>query len=120
MKAACIATGVESGKKVIREQVAIGKFIPGEPSALLEYTQAMHVELKSFLDTDFASYLHLGELDMDGLRLLCNSPDVEGDCPEGSTFGAESSAPAPGIGSGIVGAILGLAPGLAHWGVINS
>ena len=39
MKVAYMATGVEGGKQVIREQVAIGKFIPGEPSSFrLDHT----------------------------------------------------------------------------------
>ncbi|CAH1452155.1 unnamed protein product [Lactuca virosa] len=55
----------------------------------------MHAELKSFLETDFASYLHLGDLDMESLLLLCSDPDVERECPKGSTFGVGSSAPTP-------------------------
>lgn len=86
-----------SGKHAIREQVAVGKFIPDKLSTLLEDTEAMHSELKSFLETDFASYLHLGELDMEGLRLLCSDHDVEGEFPEGSTSRAEPSALAPGM-----------------------
>lgn len=36
MKAACMAAGVEGGKQVMREQVAIRKFNHGEPSAVVE------------------------------------------------------------------------------------
>ncbi|CAI9289979.1 unnamed protein product [Lactuca saligna] len=97
MKATCMEVGVESGKQIIREQVASGKFTPGEMSTLLEYTQAMHVEVKYFLEIDFASYLHFGELDMDGLLLLCSDPDIEGECHEGSTSGTKPSPPAPGM-----------------------
>lgn len=97
MKATYMEVGVESGKQIIRKQVASGKFTPGEMSALLEYTQAMHVEVKSFLETDFASYLHFGNLDMDGILLLCSDPDIEGECHEGSTSGTKPSPPAPGM-----------------------
>ena len=78
----------ESGKHAIREQVAVGKFIPDKLSTLLEDTQAMHSELKSFLETDFASYLHLGELDMEGLCQLWSDLDAEGKHLEAKTSGA--------------------------------
>lgn len=55
MKVASMATEVEGGKQVIREEISIGKFMPGEPSTLLEHTLALHAEVKSFLETDFAS-----------------------------------------------------------------
>ncbi|CAI9272431.1 unnamed protein product [Lactuca saligna] len=82
MKSACMETRVEGGKRVIREQFAAGIFTPGESSALLEYTQAMHTDVESFLETNFASYLHLGKLDMEGLLLMCCDLDVERECPE--------------------------------------
>ncbi|CAI9274516.1 unnamed protein product [Lactuca saligna] len=87
MKAACTDAKVEGGKQVIREQIATIKFIPGKLIALLEYTQAMHAKVKSFLEINFASYLRLGELDIKDLRQQCNDPDVEEEFPEGSTFG---------------------------------
>lgn len=79
MKAMCMVAGEEGSKQVIMEQVATGKHTHGKPNALLEYTQAMHDEVKSFLERDFASYLHLSELYMEGLRLLCSDPNVEGE-----------------------------------------
>ncbi|CAH1452882.1 unnamed protein product [Lactuca virosa] len=77
MKATCMATGVEGGKQVIREQISTRKFVPGKLSTLLEYTQAMHAEVKSFLETEFVSYLHLGDLYIEGLHQLCNDSDAE-------------------------------------------
>lgn len=59
MKAACMDVGVEGGKHVVWEQVSIGKFTLGESSALADHTQAMHASVKTFVKTDFASYLHL-------------------------------------------------------------
>lgn len=73
-----MVVGVEGGKQVIKEQIATGKFMPGELNTLLEHTHVIYAEVKSFLETDFASYLHVGELDMEGLCLLCNDPDAEG------------------------------------------
>lgn len=61
----------------MRKKVAIGKFNPEEGSAVVVQTQAMHVSMKSFIETNFASYLHLGELDLAGLRQLCYYPDPE-------------------------------------------
>ncbi|CAH1446249.1 unnamed protein product [Lactuca virosa] len=57
-------------------------FDPGELSVVVEMTQAMHASVKAFMDTDFASYLCLGELDLGGLCQLCNDPDVEDVPPE--------------------------------------
>ncbi|CAH1446247.1 unnamed protein product [Lactuca virosa] len=45
----------------------------------------MHTFVKSFMETYFALYLHLGELDMEGLRRLCNDYDAEDNQPEGSS-----------------------------------
>ncbi|CAH1442033.1 unnamed protein product [Lactuca virosa] len=88
---------VEGGKQVVREQITIGRFVPGEPNALLENTQAMHAEVKYFVETDFASCLHLGELDIEGLRQLCSDSDVEGKHLEASTSGAQPSSTPPGM-----------------------
>lgn len=37
----------------------------------------MHATVKAFMETDFTSYLRLGELDMEGLRQLCDDSDAE-------------------------------------------
>lgn len=52
---------------MIREQTAIGKFIHGESSALMQHTQEMHAEVKCSLEIDFASDVRLGEVHMRGL-----------------------------------------------------
>ena len=57
----------------------------------------MHTEVKSFLKPNFASYLHLGELDMKGLFHLCSDPDVEEGCLRGSTSGAGPSSTSHGM-----------------------
>lgn len=96
MKAACMATGVEGGKHVIREQISTGKLIPGE-STVLEHTQAMHAEVKSFLETYSASYLRLGEFDMKGLCQLFSDSDAEERRLLGSTSRVRSSFTPPGV-----------------------
>ncbi|CAH1451781.1 unnamed protein product [Lactuca virosa] len=77
-----MADGEEGVKQEVKEQVAAGKFNPKEPSAIVEMTQAMHALVRDFMEMDFTSYLHLGDLDLGGLRQLCNDPDVEDVPPE--------------------------------------
>lgn len=52
----------------------------------------MHIAVKSFMETNFASYLLLGELDMEGLHQLCRDPDVKGDHPEDNSSEAGTSS----------------------------
>ncbi|CAH1431406.1 unnamed protein product [Lactuca virosa] len=77
-----MAVGVEGGKQVVREQVAYGKFDPGESSVIVELTHTMHASVKDFMKTNFASYLRLGEVDLGGLRLLCSDSYAEDVPPE--------------------------------------
>ncbi|CAH1438631.1 unnamed protein product [Lactuca virosa] len=65
MKAICVVAGVEGIKQVVKEQVPIGKINHGEPSSVVEQTQVMHASVKAFMETDFDSYLRLGELDLE-------------------------------------------------------
>lgn len=58
---------------------------------MVELTQAMHASVKSFMEKDFASLLHLGELDLEGLRQLCRDPDVEENPLEGDPLRVGSS-----------------------------
>ncbi|CAI9301881.1 unnamed protein product [Lactuca saligna] len=92
MKAVCIDTGVEGGKQVIWEQVATGKFTPGVPGVVVEHTQMMHASVNAFMETYFTSYFHLGEIDMEGLRRLCNDYDAEDNLPKGSSSKVEPSS----------------------------
>lgn len=55
-------------------------------SIVVEITQAMHASVRSFMETDFASLFHLGELDLEGLRPLCHDPNIEDNHPEGGYF----------------------------------
>ncbi|CAH1436596.1 unnamed protein product [Lactuca virosa] len=59
MKMACLAVGVEIGKQAIREQVVAVKFVSWEPNVTVEHSQAMYAAVKSFMEIDFASNLHL-------------------------------------------------------------
>ncbi|CAH1427946.1 unnamed protein product [Lactuca virosa] len=77
MKVACMDASVEGGKHVV-----------------WDYTQVMHASVKTFMETDFSSYLHLGELDIEGLRRLCIDSEVEDNQPKGSSSkGGSSSSP---------------------------
>ncbi|CAI9301966.1 unnamed protein product [Lactuca saligna] len=58
----------------------------------MEHSQTMPAEVKAFLEMDFSSYLHLGELYMEGLHRLCSDLDDEGKHPKGSTSGVGPSS----------------------------
>lgn len=77
LKVACIAIGFESGKQVVWKQLAIGNFNLEDPTAASQSSQSMHAAIKAFLETNFASYLHLGELDLAGTCQLCLDPSEE-------------------------------------------
>lgn len=48
-----------------------------EPSAATQSAQAMHNAIKAFLETYFASYLRLGEIDLAGICQLYLDRTVE-------------------------------------------
>ncbi|CAH1441317.1 unnamed protein product [Lactuca virosa] len=54
----------------------------------------MHASVRSFMETNFASLLHAGELDLEGHHQLCRDHDVENDPPEGDPFKVGSSSTA--------------------------
>ncbi|CAI9267547.1 unnamed protein product [Lactuca saligna] len=94
MKMACLIASVENGKQVIQEQVATRKLIFGEMDATAKHAQAIHAAIKSFMETNFASYLRLGELDIGGLRQMCDDPNSEeGHLEGGSSQVGPSSTP---------------------------
>lgn len=68
MKMACMAAGIENGKQEVRKQVITGKFVPRDAVATTDHIHAMYAAVEAFMETNFVSYLHLGELDMAGLR----------------------------------------------------
>ncbi|CAH1439982.1 unnamed protein product [Lactuca virosa] len=84
--------GVEGGRQVVKEQVASGRFDPQEPSNMVKLTQSMHASVKTFMETDFASFLHLSELDLEGLRQLCRDPGADENPPEGDPLKVGSSS----------------------------
>ncbi|CAI9259171.1 unnamed protein product [Lactuca saligna] len=73
------------------EHVVAGKFVLGEAVATTEHIQAMNTVVKAFMETDFASYLRLGELDMAGLRQLCDDSNAEDSQVEGGSSHAGAS-----------------------------
>ncbi|CAH1451465.1 unnamed protein product [Lactuca virosa] len=94
MKMTCMYVGVENSKQVIQEQVVAGKSVSWESDATTEHAQAMHDAIKSFIQTNFSSYLRLGELDIGGLRQMCDEPDSEEGHSEGdASHAGPSSAP---------------------------
>ncbi|CAI9303863.1 unnamed protein product [Lactuca saligna] len=78
--------------RVVQDKVATAKFDPGEPSAIMYKTHAMHASVKAFIETKFASYLQMGELYLEGLCQLCSNPDTEENPPEGSSLNDEPSS----------------------------
>ncbi|CAI9280427.1 unnamed protein product [Lactuca saligna] len=59
-------------------ELAQGQLFPGlRPIKATCMDVRVEGEVKSFLETNFASYLHLGELDIEGLRQLCDNLDAE-------------------------------------------
>ncbi|CAI9281496.1 unnamed protein product [Lactuca saligna] len=91
MKTTCVANGVEEARQVVKEHVASGKFNLNEASAMVEITQAMQASGKSFMETYFSSFLHLGELDLECIRQLCRDPDIEDNPPESDPLKVGSS-----------------------------
>ncbi|CAI9297468.1 unnamed protein product [Lactuca saligna] len=67
MKSMCLASGIKGGKQAVREQVIIDKFIPEESSVVVEHTKETYNSKMDFMETNFASYFRLGELDLAGL-----------------------------------------------------
>lgn len=45
---------------MVRDQVSTRKFTPRRSSVIVEHTHEMHAFVKTFMETYFASYLHLG------------------------------------------------------------
>ncbi|CAH1432670.1 unnamed protein product [Lactuca virosa] len=92
MKVACVAASVEGDRQAVKEHVASRRFNPQEPSVLVKLTQSMHTSVMTFMETDVASLLHLGELNLEGLRQFCRDPDVEEKSPEGNPLKVGSSS----------------------------
>lgn len=88
----CMVVGVKGGKQVVREQVATGKFTLREPSAIKHHTHSMHASVETFMETNFSSNLHLGQLDIEGLHRLCCDFDTKENQPKGNSSKVEHSA----------------------------
>ncbi|CAH1439079.1 unnamed protein product [Lactuca virosa] len=75
VKAACVAAGIEKGKKMAQAWPAGN--IPGssDPDAVVQSVNAMPVVIRAFFKTDFASYFRLGELRLANLRQLCSKKE---------------------------------------------
>ncbi|CAH1426963.1 unnamed protein product [Lactuca virosa] len=70
VKAACLAAGVENGKQVARTWSAGNSLGSSDPNVVAQSIDAMHAAIRAFSETDFVSYLRLGELSLADLRQL--------------------------------------------------
>ncbi|CAI9271369.1 unnamed protein product [Lactuca saligna] len=86
VKAGYVAAGVERGKQTVQVLSSGSGFGPSEPGVIAQPTDAMHAVVRAFAETDFASYLKLGELGLVDLCQLCSEEEdiVPDDDVEGS------------------------------------
>lgn len=66
LMATYVGAGIEGSEQVVQKQLISRNFNPTESSAATQSKQEMHASIKVFLETSFASYLWLGELDLVG------------------------------------------------------
>ncbi|CAH1418243.1 unnamed protein product [Lactuca virosa] len=90
----CVAAGIEKGKQVVRAWLNGSSPGSSDPDAAAQSVGAMHAAIKAFGETYFASYLRLGELDLDNLRQMCS--EEEEHVSDGSTGGTASTQPRQG------------------------
>ncbi|CAH1427792.1 unnamed protein product [Lactuca virosa] len=92
--AACMAAGVEKGKQVARMWSAGNSPGSSDPDAMAQSIDEMHDIVRAFAETDFASYLCLGELDLVDLFQLCSEEEER--IPDGGVGGTASTQPRQG------------------------
>ncbi|CAH1413281.1 unnamed protein product [Lactuca virosa] len=92
MKSACVVAGMESGKEAVRKQLAIGHFNPSESNDVIQSAHTMRASIKACAQTDFVSYLRLGELDLTSLRQLCCDSNSEGPVLDSGSGGVGPSS----------------------------
>lgn len=81
---ACVAAGVEHGKRIVWEQVTTAKSEPKAEENVAARTKEMEDAFVSFTEIDFAIHLLLGSLDMLGLPNLCQEAQGKGSEPSPS------------------------------------
>lgn len=67
MKASYVAASVENGKQVARAWSVGNGPSSSDPDAMAQPVDAMYDAIRAFAETDFASYLRLGELGLSDL-----------------------------------------------------
>lgn len=72
MKATCVAAGVEKGKQTTLTLSSSSGSDSSKPDVVARSTDAMHATIRDFAETDFASYLRLGELGLADHFQLCS------------------------------------------------
>ncbi|CAI9299647.1 unnamed protein product [Lactuca saligna] len=94
MKASCVATSVENGKQVARAW-SVGNG-PGssDSDVVAQSNDATHDAIRAFSETNFASYLRLGELGLADLFQLCSKEDEH--MPDGGVWGTTLTQPRRG------------------------
>ncbi|CAH1421206.1 unnamed protein product [Lactuca virosa] len=75
MKVTYVAAGVERGKQVVLVSSSGSGSGPSEPGVVARSTDVMHTSIRSFAETDFISYLRLGELCLADLHQLCSEEE---------------------------------------------
>ena len=95
VRAACVVTGVEQGKRDAKELVTAREFNPEVEVDEVTKIQEMEDVMASLTETDFACYLCLGSLDMVGIRDLCQDAQSDGSRPGPSSSPGDGNTPAP-------------------------
>lgn len=71
IKNICWIVGEESGRESVKRGVVVGTFHIGATSSSLSHVGEVTNYIYAFVSCDYATLLHLGELDVDILRELC-------------------------------------------------
>ncbi|CAH1433138.1 unnamed protein product [Lactuca virosa] len=91
---ACVAAGIKSGKQVARGWPTSGGLGLSEPNGVARSVEAMQASIRAFAETDFVSYLRLGELGLANLRQLYS--EEEELASDGGVEGADLARPRHG------------------------
>lgn len=81
-------------EKVVRELVIAGEFDPEGKVDVATKTQNMEDSMATFTVTNFPGYLHLGSLDIVGLRYIRQDAQSDGSGPSPSSSLGVGNSPA--------------------------
>lgn len=94
VKSPCVAFGIEKGKQMARSWLAGNCLGFYDSDVAAQFVDAMYVAISAFSETDFASYIRLGELGLDDIRQLCSKEEEH--VPDSGVGGAASTQPHQG------------------------